>query len=164
MPMNKKNIDFFNTCVESPKAVKQHLMTAGSHFLNCHPKCVKYVPKQCIAWHFEHERYHRFMYWSSALRSTLNTNVITGLGMCKVCTEAVHLVALWTRTLSQVWACVKLWTPTLSQVHIWGWLLGRVPSNTSRVATAKKTPDCWNANRNKRRASTKKTEPTGCIS
>ena len=27
--------------------------------------------------------------------------------MCKVCTEAVHCVALWTRTLSQVWACVK---------------------------------------------------------
>ena len=33
-----------------------------------------------------------------------------GLGMCKVCTEAVHgvhAVALWTRTLSQVWECVK---------------------------------------------------------
>ena len=27
--------------------------------------------------------------------------------MCKVCTEAVHCVALWTRTLSHVWACVK---------------------------------------------------------
>jgi len=53
----KKNI---NTCVESPIGVKQHTMEAGSHFLSCHPKCVKYVPKQCIAWHFEHERYHRF--------------------------------------------------------------------------------------------------------
>ena len=42
-----------------------------------------------------------------ALRSTLNTNVITGLGICKVCTEAVHCVALLTRTLSQAWACVK---------------------------------------------------------
>ena len=41
------------------------------------------------------------MYRSSPLRSTLNTNVITGLGMCKVCTEAVHCVALLTRTLSQ---------------------------------------------------------------
>ena len=29
------------------------------------------------------------------------------MSMCKVCTEAVHCVALWTRTLSQVWACVK---------------------------------------------------------
>ena len=28
------------------------------------------------------------------LRSTLNTNVVTGLDMCKVCTEAVHCVAL----------------------------------------------------------------------
>ena len=27
-------------------------------------------------------------------RSTWNTNVITALGMCKVCTEAVHSVAL----------------------------------------------------------------------
>ena len=33
----------------------------------------------------------------SPLRSTLNTGYITGLGMCKVCTEAVHSVALWTR-------------------------------------------------------------------
>ena len=34
------------------------------------------------------------MYRSSGLRSTLNTNVITGLDMCKVCTEAVDCVAL----------------------------------------------------------------------
>ena len=27
------------------------------------------------------------------MRSTLNTNVITGLDMCKACTEAVHWVA-----------------------------------------------------------------------
>ena len=33
------------------------------------------------------------MYGSSPLRSTLNTNVITGLGICKVCTEAAHCVA-----------------------------------------------------------------------
>ena len=32
----------------------------------------------------------RYMYQSSPLRSTLNTNVITGLGMCKVCTGATH--------------------------------------------------------------------------
>ena len=35
---------------------------------------------------------------SSSLRSTLNTGYITGLGMCKVCTEAVHCVALSKRT------------------------------------------------------------------
>ena len=36
----------------------------------------------------QHERYH------------------IGLDMCKVCTEEVHCVALWTRTLSQVWTCL----------------------------------------------------------
>ena len=30
-----------------------------------------------------------------------------GLDMCKVCTEAVHSVALWTRVTLQVWTCVK---------------------------------------------------------
>ncbi len=34
------------------------------------------------------------MYRSSPLRRTLNTNVITALGMCKACTEAVHCVAV----------------------------------------------------------------------
>ena len=43
----------------------------------------------------------------TALRSTLNKEALTGLDMCKVCTEAVHCIALWTRTLSQVWTCVK---------------------------------------------------------
>ena len=47
------------------------------------------------------------MYRSSRLRSTLNTNVITGLDMFQVCTEAVDCVALWTRTSSQVWTCFK---------------------------------------------------------
>ena len=47
------------------------------------------------------------MYRSSPLHSTLNTNVITGLDMCQLCTEAVHCVALWTRTISQVWTWVK---------------------------------------------------------
>ena len=43
---------------------------------------------------------------SSPLRSTLNTNVITGLRMCtKVCTEAVHCVPLGTRSLSRVCMC-----------------------------------------------------------
>ena len=44
---------------------------------------------------------------SSPFRSTMNTNVITALGMCKVWTEAAQSVALWTWTLSQLWACVK---------------------------------------------------------
>ena len=35
------------------------------------------------------------------------TGYIRGLGMCEVCTEAVHCVALWTRVTLQVWACVK---------------------------------------------------------
>ena len=53
---------------------------------------------------------------------TSNTNFITALGMCKVCTEAAQSVALWTWTLSQLWACVcivlpvALWTWTLSQL------------------------------------------------
>ena len=38
----------------------------------------------------QHERYH------------------IGLDMCKVCTEEVHCVALWTRTLSQVWTCSSI--------------------------------------------------------
>ena len=56
------------------------------------------------------------------MRSTLNTNVITGLDMFQVCTEAVDCVALWTRTSSQVWTCTEAvdcvapWTRTSSQV------------------------------------------------
>ena len=64
------------------------------------------------------------MYRSSPLRSTLNTGYSTGLDMCKVCTEAVHSVALWTRVTLQVWTCVKyvavhsvaLWTRVTLQV------------------------------------------------
>ena len=47
------------------------------------------------------------MYPSSPLRSTLNTGYIAGVDMCKVCTQAVHSVALWTRVTLQVWTCVK---------------------------------------------------------
>ena len=48
---------------------------------------------------FEHGLHYRFghvksMYRSSPFRSTLNTGYIAGLDMCKVCTEAVHSVAL----------------------------------------------------------------------
>ena len=45
------------------------------------------------------------MYRSSPFRSTLNTGYITGLGMCKVCTEAVHCVALWTRVTLGLGMC-----------------------------------------------------------
>ena len=84
--------------------------------------CVKYVPKQSVTWHFEHELRHRFGHvWSmyrsspfrstldrsSPFRSTLNMCYITALGMCEVCTEAVHSVALWTRVTSQLWTYVK---------------------------------------------------------
>ena len=60
----------------------------------------------------EHELHYRFghvrsMYRSSPLRSTVNTSYITGLDMCKVCTKAVHSVALWTRVTLQVWTCAK---------------------------------------------------------
>ena len=47
------------------------------------------------------------MYRSSPFRSTLNTNVITGLDMGEICTEAVRSVALWTPTLSRVWTWVQ---------------------------------------------------------
>ena len=47
------------------------------------------------------------MHRSSPFRSTLNTGYITGLDMCKVCTETVHSVALWTRVTLQVWTRVK---------------------------------------------------------
>ena len=47
------------------------------------------------------------MYRSSPFRSTVNTSYTTGLDMCKVCTEAVRSVALWTRVTVQVWTNVK---------------------------------------------------------
>ena len=59
------------------------------------------------------------MYRCSPLRSTLNTNVITGLDMRKVCAEAVHCVALWTRTLPQVWTCVKYVPPQHKSKLLW---------------------------------------------
>ena len=74
--------------------------------------CEKYVPQYTF----------RSMYRSSPFRSALNTGYITGLNMCKVCTEAVHSVALWTRGTLQVWTCVKyvhsvaLWTRVTLQV------------------------------------------------
>ena len=40
------------------------------------------------------------MYRISPFRSTLNTNVITGLDMCEVCTEAVHSLSETVFTIS----------------------------------------------------------------
>ena len=52
------------------------------------------------------------MYRRSSLRSSLNTGYITGVDMCKVCTEAVHSVALWTRlTPTQRCGRVYRWVP-----------------------------------------------------
>ena len=45
------------------------------------------------------------MYRSSPFPSTFNTGYITALGMCKVCTEAVHSVALWTRVTLGLGMC-----------------------------------------------------------
>ena len=64
------------------------------------------------------------MYRSSPLRSTLNTGYITGLDMCKVCTEAVHCT-LW--TCVQVQKNVIIPTPPhpTPPYHMWcvrGWL------------------------------------------
>ena len=73
------------------------------------------------------------MYRSSPLRSTLNTNLTTGLGMCKVYTEAVHCVAFWTRTLSQVWACVK-YVPKQPTTH-------HAPKVCSQCVKQTLTPD-----------------------
>ena len=58
------------------------------------------------------------MYRSSPFRSTLNTGYITGLGMCKVCTEAVHSVALWTRVTLGLGMC-KVCTEAVHSVALW---------------------------------------------
>ena len=123
--------------------------------------CVKYVPKQSIPKHLEHELHHRFghvwsmyrsspfrstlntsyitgldmwsMYRISPFRSTLNTSYITGLDMCEVCTEAVHSVAPWTRVTSQVWTCVTVCNEAVHSVALWT----RV---TSKVWTSENEP------------------------
>ena len=67
------------------------------------------------------------MYRSSPPRSTLNTGYITGLDMCKVCTEAVHCSALW--TCVQVQKHVIILTPPhptppypMWCVRVWLWV------------------------------------------
>ena len=65
------------------------------------------------------------MYWSSPLRSTLNTGCITGVDMCKVCTEAVQNVAPWTRVTLQVWTCVSMyWSSPLRSALNTGYITG----------------------------------------
>ena len=58
------------------------------------------------------------MYRRSPFRSTLNTGYITGLDMCKVCTEAVHCVALWTRVTLGLGMC-KVCTEAVHCVALW---------------------------------------------
>ena len=84
----------------------------------------------CAQKHFEQECYHSFghvwsMYRNSPFRSTFNTNVITALGMCKVCTEAIHSLALWPRTLSQLWAMCQVCTEAVHSVAHWTWTLSQ---------------------------------------
>ena len=117
-------LDMCQVCTEAVHSAARRTRTISQVWT-----CFKYVPKQPIPKHFEHERYRRFGHVSSMHRispspSTLNMNVMAGLDMCQVCTEANHSVALWTRTSSQVCTCVKyvlkhsvaLWTQTLPQV------------------------------------------------
>ena len=58
------------------------------------------------------------MYRSSPFRSTLNTGYITCLGMCKVCTEAVHSVAPWTRVILR-WDMCEVCTEAVHSVALW---------------------------------------------
>ena len=93
--------------------------------------CVKYVPRQSIAKHFENKSYHRFrhvwgMYRGSSSRSTLTTKVITGLDMCKVCTEAIHRIAFWKQKLSQVVDMCKVCTEAVHREALWQRKLSQV--------------------------------------
>ena len=81
------------------------------------------------------------MHRSSPFRSTLNTNVI------KVCTEAVHSVAVWTRTLSQLWACVK-YVPKQSIPYS---ILKSAKMRIHANAKARKLENAWNAKTQKTR-------------
>ena len=58
-------------------------------------------PRAKRLWFIAKARHVQSMYRNSPFRSTLNTSCITGLDMSKVCTEAVHSVALWTRVTFQ---------------------------------------------------------------
>ena len=56
-------------------------------------------------------------------RSTLNTSYITGLDMCKVCTEAVHPVALWTSYITGL----DMWAAAFISVKLKGRIFYRRP-------------------------------------
>ena len=107
------------------------------------------------------------MYRCSPFRSTLNTGYITGLDMCKVCTEAVHCVALWTRVTLGLGMC-KVCTEAVHCVALWTRVtlgLGMCPCQVcteARDATKnakKKSPKA------KTRPGKKGTKaPKGCVS
>ena len=56
---------------------------------------------------FQRTRFFLGFFWWLRTWKPIRPGYITCLGMCKVCTEAVHSVALWTRVTLHVWACVK---------------------------------------------------------
>ena len=61
------------------------------------------------------------MYRSSRLRSTSNTRAITGLDMCKVCTEAVDCVALLTfktKYAEKAWLERHMWRRHENVSHV----------------------------------------------
>ena len=66
------------------------------------------------------------MYRGSPSRSTLKTKVITGLDMCKVCTEAVHRIAFWKQKLSQVVDMCKVCTEAVHREALWQRKLSQV--------------------------------------
>ena len=77
--------------------------TLNNHVSGPWPRalCITQFPK---VFHRYVQDIHRF----TGLQSTCDQGPgFTGLGMCKVCTEAVHAVALGTGVTLQVWACVK---------------------------------------------------------
>ena len=72
-----------------------------------------------LSWtHEETDAHHVFLFLRSPLIPLPQTSTLaSGLDMCKVCTEAVHSVALWTRVTLQVWACVKVCTAVEHGLH-----------------------------------------------
>ena len=122
----KRTLYMCQVCTEAAHSVALRTGTISQVWT-----CVKYVPKQSIPQHVEHERYHRFghvssMYQRSLFRSTLNTNVIAGLDMYQVCTESVHPLALWTWTLSQVLDMYQVCTESVHPLALWTWTLSQV--------------------------------------
>ena len=80
------------------------------------------------------------MYPSSPFRSTLNMGYITGLDMCKVCTEAVLSVALWTRVTLGLDMCALCTEPLKTQKSARGHTARYQRASNNEDSTTK-TPD-----------------------